>query len=606
MDDIRKRVLLIDKSVTIIKRLSEMFSDDGIEVFSSNSSLEGIRLFHEISPQMVIVDSIVDDLSGYDIARYIKFNPDFREVIVVLYSSDYDEKSKLYFKDTKAEMITNKGEISSDEFYQKCNDLLQKSKSQVDFPDYPGDNMVISIIENLMNKSALNNYIRDRLFEISSDYSDTISSITEYFKIIFDYFSTCIITLTYQYNNKHLCYIQSNDVIEEDRVKKVVELSKKKYKEQNNIVESDVRIKDKRLPVIKNKMSESGETERISFKIKYNGYYQLLLIERKILFEEEKEILYLIVEYFKNTLNNSLLFNDILIKKQEINNAFSKFLPQKIINDLMQKKSTKELMIGERRNITVIFSHIRDFSAIEKENTAEDIVAFLNKHFTLFSESIKNYGGEINKYIGDAVFAMFGAPESYEDNADRSIRSAVEMILRVNNGDNYQIKTTGQSVKIGIGIHQGDAIIGNIGSKDNFDYTAIGDTINLAARLESLNKYYDTEILISETVYKEAINYKTPVFIREIDTIKVKGKKLPTTIYSVRLINPFTEDFLETYYKGLKMFKLGNWNLANDFFTNAKNSVQYDKVTEIYLERISEFLKNPPLEWDGSIKLNFK
>jgi len=112
--------------------------------------------------------------------------------------------------------------------------------------------------------------------------------------------------------------------------------------------------------------------------------------------------------------------------------------------------------------------------------------------------------------------------------------------------------------------------------------------------------------LVSHDVYKEAIVFKTAVYFREIDTIKVKGKQLPTTIYSVSLIDNYSDEFKNNYMKGLTMFKLGNWHLAYDFFKKADVITGGDRVIQIYLDRIANFIKNPPENWDGAFKLEFK
>jgi adenylate cyclase len=200
---------------------------------------------------------------------------------------------------------------------------------------------------------------------------------------------------------------------------------------------------------------------------------------------------------------------------------------------------------------------------------------------------------------------MFGAPESYDNNVERCLQASIAILTILRNPNKPGIFVL-EDYKIGIGIHNGDVIIGNIGSHDSFDYTGIGDTINLAARLESLNKYYNTDILISEDVKLLAAQYKLPVVYREIDTIKVKGRTAPTTVYSVELPDTFSEEFLRVYLKGVKMFRLGNWILAHAFFSNALSLLPEDTVTQLYIERCALFMNTPPENWDGAIKLEFK
>ena len=139
---------------------------------------------------------------------------------------------------------------------------------------------------------------------------------------------------------------------------------------------------------------------------------------------------------------------------------------------------------------------------------------------------------------------------------------------------------------------------------DNFDYTAIGDTVNLAARLESLNKHYKTDILISNRVNEGIKN--SDFFIKEVDSVMVKGKDTPTTIYTIIFEKQFNPDYIEHYKKGIKMFKMGNFNFAIKYFEECLNLDPNDEIVRIYIERCKDFISNPPSDWKGVVQLNFK
>jgi|GEM_PF-6583557 class 3 adenylate cyclase len=288
-----------------------------------------------------------------------------------------------------------------------------------------------------------------------------------------------------------------------------------------------------------------------------------------------------------------------------IHRVFSRFLPPEVIGSLMRKKSTTALLTGEKRRVVAFFSHVRDFGFYLEHNEPQAIVEFLNRHFQLYSDIIRKHGGFINKYIGDAVFALFGAPVSYLDNADRALAAAMEIAAALKHLEHPGIVLPPEGCRVGIGLNEGLSIVGNIGSTDSFDYTAIGDAVNLAARLESLNKHYQTEILLSDGL-RASLNPETAPVLRTVDRAKVKGKKTATTFYTVvARSDAETPGFLDAYEKGLKMVKIGNWLTALDWLDRALALKPDDTLCQRHLKRVHDYAVNPP-EWDGAEELSFK
>lgn len=303
-------------------------------------------------------------------------------------------------------------------------------------------------------------------------------------------------------------------------------------------------------------------------------------------------------------LHNSLEYAVTQATGEKLRKVFAKFIPEEIIQSLIEKDSDEELMVGEKRNIVVLFSDIRSFTTISESNKPEDVVRFLNQYFDLQVSIIKKHGGSIDKFIGDAIFAIFGAPISYEDNAERAVRAAMEMIEALAQIDVSHLVIPGDTLRIGIGLHEGDAIVGNIGSSTKFDYTAIGDTVNLAARLEGYTKYYHREILMSEQVYRKIASHYP---VREVDYVKVKGKDIATSLFTVEFDERIhNSDYLHTYHKAYKMYKLGNFTTALEYYKSLKEENPDDAIVDLFMERCQQFIENPPQEWDGSLALGFK
>jgi class 3 adenylate cyclase len=303
-------------------------------------------------------------------------------------------------------------------------------------------------------------------------------------------------------------------------------------------------------------------------------------------------------------LENSILFKQVTEMKERINSVFTKFVPQEIIDDLIDKKTVAEQLVGQKRDVVILFSDIRSFTKISENNSAEAVVGFLNNYFNIMVETIKKCGGTIDKFIGDAILAIFGAPKSYTDNEDRAVQAALGMIKNLESMELGDLKLPDEGFNIGIGIHGGAAIVGNIGSNDKLDYTVIGDTVNLASRLEGLTKHYGLRLIVSEEVKNKL---QKGYFVRKIDTVKVKGKTKPTNLFSIENDKTnYPEHFAEIYKKAFKLYQLGSWATAEEYFTKAVKMVPADKVSQILLERCRQFGKKPPDNWDGALALQFK
>ena len=201
--------------------------------------------------------------------------------------------------------------------------------------------------------------------------------------------------------------------------------------------------------------------------------------------------------------------------KIRIKTFFERYVNPKIINQLLQQK-TLELK-GKRQNVTVFFMDIRGFTKLSENMSAEKVVNILNHYFDVSTSIIFKYDGTVDKFMGDCVMALFNAPTSVKDHELKAVQAAFEI--------QNELRSGGQ-VDSGVGINSGDAIVGNIGSKHKMDYTAIGDVVNTASRLESQTKA--GEIVVSKAVY-EKVKHKFPAAHKEMATLK--GKKKPVEIY---------------------------------------------------------------------------
>lgn len=302
-------------------------------------------------------------------------------------------------------------------------------------------------------------------------------------------------------------------------------------------------------------------------------------------------------------LEQALYYKRASFTEQRLRRAFSRFVPEEVIDRLTEDAASEAESINEKRKVAVLICDIRNFTSISERNKPENVVSFLNEYFKKMVEVIKKHGGAIDKFMGDAIMALFGTPVSYEDNARRAVDAALEMqsLVPSISCSNLFIPE-GMNFNVGIGIHYGDVIVGSIGCAEKSDYTVIGDTVNLASRLEGLTKSYGAGIIISGAV-KNELNRKYNLL--HLDTVKVKGKSVGVQIYRVDE-NALNADYVQCYKKALDLYTNGAWNLAASYFERAQQLLPADKSASKMYERCLEFISNPPLNWDGAYSLNTK
>lgn len=302
-------------------------------------------------------------------------------------------------------------------------------------------------------------------------------------------------------------------------------------------------------------------------------------------------------------LESAVQYRKSIAAEKGLRSALSKYVPEEIIGELLKTEKNETQSENEKRRVAILICDIRNFTSLSEINKPENVVGFLNGYFSRMVDVIKKHGGSIDKFMGDAIMAIFGAPISYVDNADRSLKAALEMISTLPEIDCSVLDfPEGMTFDIGIGIHYGEVIVGNIGCKDKRDYTVIGDTVNLASRLEGLTKKYGAKIILSEGLKKEL---KGNFNLLQVDTVKVKGKKLGVQIYKAAG-RSFGEEFMQCYQKGLSLYTNGAFSLALSYFDRALELVPEDKSCLLLKERCVEFCKNPPENWDGAVSLTSK
>lgn len=284
------------------------------------------------------------------------------------------------------------------------------------------------------------------------------------------------------------------------------------------------------------------------------------------------------------------------IKAISIKKAFSSYVSPDVV-EIMTENPEKLKLGGETREITIIFTDLRGFTTLSEGLKSEEVVYMLNQLNSPLTHTILKHKGLLDKYIGDAIMAIFNAPVNIPNHADMACKASLEM-LNIIDKVNEKFRSEGlPSVDIGIGINTGIATVGNIGSDIRFDYTAIGDSVNLASRLEGLNKIYKTQIIISEfVVEKLQDNY----CYRLLDKVIVKGKEKPVTIYQLLKDNPENKKLTESFNDAIKLYFSKQFEDALTKFSYIYNNFN-DQTSAVFIERCKEYISNPPeVDWNGA------
>ena len=293
----------------------------------------------------------------------------------------------------------------------------------------------------------------------------------------------------------------------------------------------------------------------------------------------------------------NFLFTEL--ERSRVRGAFAQYLSPEMVNRLAE--SSESLVLGgERKEMTFLFSDIRGFTKISEQykDDPEALTQLINQLLTVLSNSILEHGGTIDKYMGDCIMAFWNAPTDQADHRQLAIQAAHSMNEAL---DEFNLETEGNldfKLEIGIGINSGECIVGNMGSDKRFDYTVLGDAVNLASRLESQSSNYGLHMIVGENTYMPDSAFT----IIEIDKIAVKGKSSAETIFTC--FQPeikFAEGFLDKHNVFLKEYRSQNWEAAissiDELISSPNELALYYRHMKT---RIDEYITNPPAtDWEG-------
>lgn len=310
------------------------------------------------------------------------------------------------------------------------------------------------------------------------------------------------------------------------------------------------------------------------------------------------------ISFTATTVYLSNLIDHYLSERRQklmIKNMFSHYVSSKIVDDLIENPQKLKLG-GERKELSILFSDITNFTTLSESIEPEILVDFMNDYFDKMTEIIFKYNGTLDKFEGDAVMAFWGAPLNDPNHTIHALEAALEMRLQTKRISEIWKDRLHFDIYTRIGINTGEVIVGNMGSKRKFDFTVMGDNVNISARLEAINKFYGTDIIVSERTIK---NNMEKYLIRELDNLLVKGKSKPIKIFQLISESNEISDIdwqfiIKEFEEGIRLYREKDFRQSIQRFQKIVNIYPNDKPSLLYIKRCEEFIQNPPdTNWQG-------
>ncbi|WP_447599162.1 CHASE2 domain-containing protein [Nitrospira sp. Nam80] len=294
-------------------------------------------------------------------------------------------------------------------------------------------------------------------------------------------------------------------------------------------------------------------------------------------------------------------------QRRQTRAAFDKYMSPEVVDEIMRDPESIKLG-GEKKEISIFFSDVAGFTTISERLEPEELVLLLNQYLSAMTDIIRRHRGNVNKYLGDGIMALFGAPLGELNHASLACYAALDSQAELARLREAWKQQGLPEISARIGINSGFCIVGNMGSQSRLEYTVMGDCVNLASRLEGANKFYDTPILLGARTAELA---KNDIEVREVDRLRVKGKTEPVVVYELLArkgaLSPPRMKMVAVYREALAAYKERNFSLAQARFNDALELDPADGPSKVYLLRSHQYMNAPPpASWDGVYELREK
>ncbi len=599
------------------------------KLLSAQNGKQALDFIFSENPNLAVISTELPVINGNDVCRILKNTDSFSSIPVILFSNE-DSGFKFWAQTSKCNAFFVSNEKNQENIVNEVNSLLlANKKNSATAKKIKLEEDCIELVTKAYDRELWELYLTKNAYENTNLISDLFALVMKTCSDLSKIFAFDVIAII----------VNENQVLE--YYEKSGSISKDDFEDFKKICHSDF---EKRFPervtydwnITSYRENEIDDFEEKHEKIMNYSVFPL---------EENDSIPFLIqigncsetafddstlkkidtfTKIYSTVISKSVIFRRAVKKESQLRRLFCQYLPEDIINKKLSGEEKSPNTQGVQKRLAILVADIRNFTSITENLEPNTVVKFLNKFFTKLGKIIVHYGGTINKYMGDSLMALFGASDDSDNNGYKAAMAAVEIQKEISNFDQntlglLQLKE-GQEFRVGIGIHYGKPIVGEIGSEERKDYTVVGDDVNLVSRIESLTKIFGVKIIITEDVKKDVdeINkkffsqenpQKKNFYFRSLGKVKVVGKEKVTRIFEL-FDNPekYSETYLANYKKGLHQFILGSMESSLKYFNEAQKEMA-GLDTEFMISQVNEmfeaFRKNPALEknWDGSIKM---
>lgn len=609
----KKKIVLAEESKTLRRLIGAALKSANYEVIEFEDGINALNFSLKNKPDCVISDVLLSKIDGFQIASIIKDGADYSNMPVVLFSPE-EEVQDFWTVSSGADKIVSLASDKIDELVEIINEVFFVGKIQAEiFTDREKDKS-LALEEHASTLCAIramekNHFffnMQNAAFELFNYIEDFEQLVRKIFSVIYDLCGYDVGALILN-DGTGAVYAAGVEKLDFDDTKAFIKICTSDF--EMNVADTFSVLYENHIlaDIVENPKYNADFTSYNCFVFTQDGNVlgtlHLASSKKNCFNQKIKSAIQYFTDHIYNILKNAVNFRNIHQSEIRMRQTFSKFVPEEIIDDLLKSEGSEKQSANEKRKVAVLICDIRNFTSISEINQPENVVSFLNEYFTQMVDVIKKHGGSIDKFMGDAIMALFGAPISYVDNAERAVKAALEMTELISSIPCSLLKfPDGVKLDCGVGIHYGEAIVGNIGCKDKTDYTVIGDTVNLASRLEGLTKLYGSRIIVSQSIKDELVENKN---LLHVDNVRVKGKSQGVEIY--RADNkPLPQDYSVNYEKGLNLYLNGAWTLALSYFEKCLQVIPNEKSAKLMVDRCKEFAVNPPENWNGAVALTSK